>query len=249
MNVKEANLNPVHLESIYKKIKDDTSPSMLKLYYDELEAARKQFEGQADQDIYDQATAKQLKKFFRVWNAKRKTFKRKLRQPTDAIDDEVDPPNSHRTGLLAREKQALVHDDWQTELKIEERDVIEEIKNEKLGVIKKLSMIKDLQLKESELHNMHTEKLQGIDQVLGDTLKTQQQTNKELQIAYMYSTKTTTSNMKTGMTATGGIFGTIGLPGIGTALGGLVGWTIGKKVENTVVNKTQQNFDKLNSEV
>lgn len=248
MNAKSDKLNPVLLESIYKKIKEASSLTAIRLHYNELENARKQFESKIDSDAYDANTAKQLKKLFGTWDLKRKAFKNKLAATHGQDDNEVDSPVGHRTGPFAQ-KQIYAHQDWEDDVKIEEKDIIQEIKNEKLGVINKLNMIKDLQLKESELHSMHTEKLQGIDQLLGDSLKTQQQTNKELQNAYMNSTKTATTNMKTGMVATGGILGTLGLPVIGSIGGALLGWGIGKKVENTVVNKTEKNFEKLNKDV
>ena len=113
-------------------------------------------------------------------------------------------------------------------------------------VIQKLNLVKDLQLKESELHSMHVERLQTIDDLLGDSLKKQQSTNKELQSAYLTSTKSTTTNIKTGLIATGGALGTYGLPGLGTIGGAIAGWFIGKKVENTVVSKTKKNFEKMN---
>jgi len=239
-------LNPTHLELLYKKIKSTQSPSIVKKLYMEVEVARNKFENHGDSLNLSEDVQKQLRKFFAVWESKKENFKQKNEDMVYSEGEDNHRIEEARTGIQSWGSQKFVaDDDWLEEMRIKEKDVIEEIKAEKMLVIQKLNLVKDLQLKESELHSMHTERLQTIDDLLGDTLKKQQSANKELQSAYLTSTKSTTTNLKTGMITTGGVLGTFGLPGLGTIGGALTGWFVGKKVENSIVNKTKKNFEKM----
>jgi hypothetical protein len=242
-------LTSAELEGLYKKIKDGQAGARdTKIIFGQIEERRKQFDKSHDSEMSNEEENKRLQKFFAVWNQKRKTLKLEL-DDIDDSDEEVPVLSMNKQVLSAKQDQKFVDYEWDDQFRIQERDVIDEIKGEKLEVIQRLNFIKDLQLKESMLHSLHSEKLQTIDDLLGDTLKTRKETNKELQKAYMASTKATTTNAKTGLIATGGILGTLGLPGIGTIGGALVGWGIGRKIEEKVIDKTERNFKKMERDV
>ena len=225
-------------EMDFKILKADTSDKKAKDNYDCIDSYYQLH--RTNKLIYpNEKIEKMARRFFDIWKNKRDDIKKQF------IDNYIDE-NDRDVDEMIDNNQNIEQCYYEEE--ITGIDIDEAIADEKLKVIKLLNNTKDIVIKKQELIQYQSESLKQIDEQLEKGLHNMKTTNKELQVAYLYDTKTKTNKIKTTTTTAGGIIGTVMAPIGGTIVGGGLGYVIGNSIQGKIVDKTESNFKKMRTD-
>jgi len=189
----------------------------------QIDALMKEFEKVGDASSADYQV---MRIFFERWLVKRsKTQNQKIT----------------KTGIGSNQDLRTLKNDQELSV-VDFHEVILDEKKEVLGILKNIGL---LQQKESEMHEDQLMKLTKTNEVLLNTVDIQREANAELKTAYEIESKGVGRKVTLGFTGTGAALGTLGLPGIGTVVGGAVGWVIGKVIGSKIKSKTKKQLNSL----